>query len=210
MDAYAVDGQLIQPTAAPGDIRFVDFNNDGQIDQSDRQYVGSPTPDFTFGFGGNVKWKNFDLNVYLQGTFGNKIYNVLRQNLEGMNSQINYSRATLNAWSPDNVNTNIPRPVINDPNLNSQTSERFLEDGSYLRIKTLQVGYTLPETLLGPLKIQNCRFYASVDNLFTITDYKGYNPDLGRAGSVLNRGVDFGQVAYPLSRTILGGIQLSF
>ena len=208
--AHSRNDQLIQPNALPGDIRFVDFNNDGQIDQNDRQNLGSPTPDFTFGFGGNLEWKSFDLNVFFQGTYGNKIYNGLRQDLEGMNYDVNYSVSTLNAWTPDNTNTNIPRAVLNDPNFNSQTSDRFLENGSYLRFKTLQLGYNFSESILESLNIAKFRLYLSADNLFTITDYKGYNPDLGRSGSILDRGVDFGEVAYPLARTFMGGIQLSF
>jgi hypothetical protein len=136
-------------------------------------------------------------------------YNGLRQDLESMNLNFNYAKSTLNAWTPDN-HTDFPRAVINDPNLNSQTSDRFLENGSYLRFRTLQLGYTLPETALQAAKISSCRLYLSFDNLFTITDYKGYNPDLGRTGSVLDRGVDFGHAAYPLARTSMLGVQLSF
>jgi len=210
VDSYKNNGRLIQPSARPGDIRFVDYNKDGQIDQNDRQYLGSPTPKFSYGFGGNLGWKSFDVNIFFQGTHGNKIYNGIRQNLESMNLDHNYSRTTLNAWTSENTNTTIPRAVINDPNLNSQTSDRFLESGSYLRFKTLQVGYTFSDSLLESLKINSFRVYVSFDNLFTITNYTGYNPDLGRGGSVLDRGVDFGHVAYPLARTSMIGVQLSF
>ncbi|HEY9257134.1 TonB-dependent receptor, partial [Chitinophaga sp.] len=135
-------GQLIQPAAKPGDIKFFDANGDGSISNSDRVDCGSPFPSFDYGLGLNVAAYNFDLNIFMQGTKGNKIYNGLRQDLEGMNLEFNYSRATLNAWTPENTHTNIPRAVIDDPNLNSQTSSRFLEDGSYFRLKTLQLGYT--------------------------------------------------------------------
>ena len=209
INAYTKDGVLIQKNAKPGDIKFVDFNNDGKIDQNDRQFFGSPTPKFAYGFGGNITWKGIDLNIYFQGTYGNKIYNGLRQDLEGMNVNINWSKTTLNAWTPEN-HTDFPRAVINDPNSNSQTSSRFLEDGSYLRLKTLQVGYTLPKDILTQIKISNCRIYLSVDNLLTFTKYSGLNPDLGRSGSILDRGVDFGHVAYPLSRTAMIGAQISF
>ncbi|WP_335965737.1 TonB-dependent receptor [Galbibacter sp. PAP.153] len=210
VNAHTQDGQLIQPNAQPGDIRFVDYNNDGQIDEDDRQFLGSPTPDFSYGLGGSFTYKNFDLNLFFQGTQGNKIYNGVRQDLEGMNLEYNYAKTTLNAWTPTNTDTNMPRAVINDPNLNSRTSDRFLEDGSYFRFKTLQFGYTLPENVLSAAKINRCRIYISLDNIFTITDYKGYNPDLGRTGSVLDRGVDFGHVAYPLSRTFMTGVEFSF
>lgn len=210
INAHSQDGELIQPNAQPGDIRFIDHNNDGQIDEDDRQFAGSPTPDLSYGLGGNFQWKRFDLNMFFQGTHGNKIYNGLRQDLEGMNLEYNYAKSTLNAWTADNQNTSMPRAVINDPNQNARTSDRFLEDGSYFRFKTLQLGYSLPETTLEKVGIKHCRIYVSMDNIFTITDYKGYNPDLGRSGSVLDRGVDFGHVAYPLSRTFLTGIQFSF
>lgn len=210
VDAHTHNGNPIQPNARPGDIRFVDANNDGQIDQNDRQYAGSPNPNFTFGFGGNAQWKNVDLNLFFQGTYGNMIYNGLRQDLEGMNLEFNYAKSTLQAWTPENTNTEIPRAVINDPNLNAQTSDRFLESGSYLRLRTLQVGYTLPASLLDRWSISNCRIYLSFDNLFTLTSYKGYNPDLGRTGSVLDRGVDFGHIAYPLATTSMLGVQVSF
>ncbi len=210
INEYSQDGELIQPNAEPGDIRFVDYNNDGQIDENDRQFLGSPNPDFSFGFGGNFEYKGFDMNLFFQGTYGNKIYNGLRQDLEGMNRDINYAQSTLNAWTPENMNTDIPRAMITDPNQNSRTSSRFLEDGSYLRFKTIQFGYTFNESTLESLGVDNLRLYVSGDNIFTITDYQGYNPDLGRGGSILDRGVDFGHVAYPLSRTFMGGIQLSF
>ncbi len=215
INAYTKGGQLIQPNAKPGDIKFQDANGDGVIDQNDRQYVGSPTPDFTFGFGGNASWRNFDLTIFFQGTQGNKIYNGFRQDLESMSLEENYAKTTLNAWTPTNTNTDMPRAVINDPNYNSQTSTRFLENGSYLRFKTLQFGYSLPKATLEKAKITNCRLYVSFDNLFTITGYKGFNPDIGRSDtglpySVLDRGVDFGHVAYPLPRTSMFGVQLSF
>ncbi|NIJ43905.1 TonB-linked SusC/RagA family outer membrane protein [Wenyingzhuangia heitensis] len=210
IDNYTKDGNLIQPNAKPGDIKFQDYNNDGKIDQNDRQYLGSPTPDFSFGFGGNFAWKGFDMKLYFQGTHGNKIYNGLRQDLEGMDAEYNYATSTLNAWTPTNTNTSMPRAVINDPNRNDQTSSRFLEDGSYLRFKTFQLGYSFSDSVLKNLGLNNLRLYVSADNIFTITKYKGFNPDLGGTGSVLDRGVDFGSLAYPLSSTFLTGVQLSF
>ncbi|NJB82704.1 TonB-dependent receptor [Wenyingzhuangia aestuarii] len=210
IDDYTKNGNLIQPNAQPGDVRFIDYNNDGKIDQNDRQYLGSPTPDFTFGFGGNFEWRGFDMRLYFQGTHGNKIYNGLRQDLEGMDAEYNYASSTLNAWTPTNTNTSMPRAVINDPNRNDQTSSRFLEDGSYLRFKTFQLGYSFSKPLLKQVGLTNLRLYVSADNLFTITKYKGFNPDLGSNGSILSRGVDFGSLAYPLSSTFLTGIQLTF
>lgn len=208
INSYSKNGKLIQPNAAPGDIKFFDANGDGQINDQDKVYEGSPFPKFEYGFGLNASIANFDIAAFFQGTYGNKIYNGLRQDLESMSLEFNYSTTTLNAWTPQN-HTNIPRAVINDPNFNDRTSSRFLESGSYLRMKTLQIGYTLMEGLTKKLKITSLRAYLSADNLFTITNYTGFNPDIGRAGSIFDRGVDFGHVAYPLAKTLSVGVQLS-
>jgi TonB-dependent starch-binding outer membrane protein SusC len=207
--AYAKNGNPIQPNAKAGDMKFVDYNDDGKIDQNDRQYCGSPTPKLSYGFGANAAWKGLDINFFLQGTYGNKIYNGLRQDLEGMNVNYNWSSTTLNAWTSAK-HSDMPRAVFGDPNYNDQTSDRFLENGSYLRLKSVQMGYTLPNIWVSKAKIDKCRIYLNIDNLFTITKYKGYNPDIGRSGSILDRGVDYGHVAYPLAKTYLIGLQLSF
>jgi hypothetical protein len=203
------NGNLIQPNASPGDIRFVDANGDGMISDEDKQYCGSAFPKFSYGFGFNGRWKGFDLNMFFQGTVGNKIYNGLRMDLDGMNLEFNYSKATLNAWTPEH-HTDFPRAVIDDPNYNTRVSDRFLESGTYLRMRSLQLGYTLPTALLHRVGADGLRAYVSFDNLFTITGYKGYNPDIGRSSSILDRGVDFGHVEYPLARTATIGVQLNF
>lgn len=208
IDAYQKNGVLIQPNAKPGDIKYLDANGDGQINDQDKVFLGSPFPNFEYGFGFNASMFNFDINAFFQGTQGNKIYNGLRQDLESMSLEFNYSTTTLNAWTPQNTNTTVPRAVINDPNFNDQTSSRFLESGSYLRLKTLQIGYTITDRMKKRLKIGSLRAYVSGDNLFTVTKYTGFNPDLGRTGSIFDRGVDFGHVAYPLARTISVGLQL--
>lgn len=201
-------GNVIQPNAHAGDIKFLDANGDGQINDQDKVFMGSPFPNFEYGFGFNLSYHSFDVNAFFQGTQGNKIYNGLRQDLESMSLEFNYSTTTLKAWTPQNTNTTVPRAVIDDPNFNDQTSSRFLESGSYLRLKTLQVGYTLGDVLKRKLKINSLRVYVSGDNVFTITKYTGFNPDLGRTGSIFDRGVDFGHVAYPLARTFSIGLQL--
>lgn len=209
IDAYVdKNGKKIQPNASPGDIKFLDANSDGIISNSDRVDAGSPFPNFEYGFGIKANAYNFDINIFIQGTSGNMIYNGLRQDMEGMNLEFNYSKTTLNAWTPQNHST-IPRAVINDPNFNTQTSSRFLEKGSYLRMRTLQIGYTIPETLTEKLKITSLRAYIGADNLFTITNYSGFNPDIGRTNSILDRGVDYGHVAYPIARVLSVGVQLS-
>ena len=208
VNKYSKNGILIQPNAAPGDVKFLDANGDGQISDLDRVDCGSPFPKFEFGFGLNASISNFDINLFFQGTSGNKIYNGLRMDLEATNLEFNYSTAMLNAWTPQNL-SNIPRAITSDPNFNDRTSSRFLEDGSYLRMKTLQIGYTFPEVFKTRMKISSLRAYISADNLFTITKYTGYNPDIGRTGSIFDRGVDFGHVAYPLAKTVSLGIQVS-
>ncbi|SDP82440.1 TonB-linked outer membrane protein, SusC/RagA family [Mucilaginibacter sp. OK268] len=212
IDSYTKNGKPIQPNAAPGDVKFQDTNGDGQINDNDKVNAGSPFPNFEYGFGINASMYGFDINMFFQGSQGNKIYNGLRQDLESTNLDFNYAQSMLNAWTPTN-HSNIPRAVTSDPNFNNRTSTRFLEDGSYLRMKTLQIGYTLNSALVKKMRITSLRVYASADNLFTITNYTGFNPDLGRAGTsqlnILDRGVDFGHVAYPLARTISLGIQLS-
>jgi TonB-linked SusC/RagA family outer membrane protein len=208
IDAYNKNGTLIQPNAAPGDIKFYDANGDGQISDEDKVYAGSPFPSFEYGFGINASFRNFDLNAYFQGTHGNKIYNGLRQDLESMSLEFNYATSTLNAWTPEK-HTDIPRAVTNDPNFNDRTSTRFLESGSYLRMKTLQIGYTIGDVLKSKFKITSLRAYVSADNLFTVSSYKGFNPDIGRTGTIFDRGVDYGHVAYPIARTLSFGLQLT-
>ncbi|WP_158795547.1 TonB-dependent receptor [Pedobacter sp. L105] len=209
INAYKKNGVLIQPNASPGDIKFLDANGDGQINDQDKVYSGSPFPKFEYGGGFNASIFNFDISAFFQGTQGNKIYNGNRQDLESMSLEFNYAATTLNAWTPAN-HTDFPRAVINDPNFNDRTSTRFLESGSYLRLKTLQLGYKLQEKVCKKIGVSALRAYVSADNLFTVTDYTGYNPDIGRSGSIFDRGVDFGEVSYPLAKTISIGLQVTF
>ncbi|UOE47769.1 TonB-dependent receptor [Mucilaginibacter sp. SMC90] len=205
---YSKNGKLIQPNAAPGDIKFLDANGDGQINDQDKVDLGSPFPKLEYGLGLNASYGDFDINLFFQGVYGNKIYNGLRQDLESMSLEFNYSAATLNAWTPANHST-IPRAVINDPNFNDRTSSRFLESGSYLRMKTLQVGYKFSSPFMKRINVSSLRAYFSADNIFTHTNYTGLNPDIGRTGSILDRGVDYGFSAYPLARTFSLGLQLT-
>lgn len=207
--AHSKDGVLIQPNAKPGDIKYLDANGDGMISDLDRVNCGSPFPDVEFGLGFNGNMYGFDLSVYFQGVTGNKIYNGMRHELEGMTLGQNYSKATLNAWTPENRSTSMPRAVINDPNYNSYSSSRFLEDGSYVRLKTLQIGYNFEKSIIQKIYLGSLRVYMSADNLFTITGYKGSNPDLGGKDEILNRGVDFSKGSYPLARTFTFGLQVS-
>jgi TonB-linked SusC/RagA family outer membrane protein len=207
--AHSKDGNLIQPNAEPGDIRFVDFNNDGQINDEDRQYVGSAFPDFSLGLTAGFDWKGLDMNLFFDGVFGNTLYNYARVRTEQMLEVQNFASTVKDAWTPTNTNTDMPRFVAGDPNGNARrVSDRWIEDGTYFRLKTLELGYTLTDRLLTSNKIDRLRIYTAFENLFTITNYTGYTPDLGQSGSVLTNGVDAGR--YPVPRTFMIGLQLDF
>ncbi len=202
------DGELIQPNAQVGDIRFIDANDDGQIDGNDRIYCGSPFPKYEYGLRIEGAWRFLDASIYLQGTHGNKIYNGIRTYTESAIYTCEYSTDLLNSYS-FNTESDIPRLDLNDPNGNGvDNSDRFLEDGSYLRLKTVQIGFTLPQRWTNRLSVQQCRFYIGANNLVTWTDYKGYNPDIGGGSSISSRGVDFRQ--YPLNRSYHIGLQMNF
>ncbi len=207
IQSHSKDGKLIQPRAKVGDIRYVDFNGDGQIDGGDRQFCGSPFPDFEYGIRLQGEWRGLDMSMFFQGTQGGKIYNGVKTYTETVRVNTNYTKETLNSFT-FNPQSNFPRLDIDDPNDNgADYSNRFLENGSYFRCKTVQLGYTLPEKLTKKAFIERCRIYVAGENLFTITDYSGYNPDI--AGNGLgSRGVDFR--SYPLSKTYQIGVQLNF
>lgn len=206
VQAYCKDGVLIQPSAKPGDIRFKDINGDGSINDDDRVYCGSPFPDFTYAFNGSVSYKRFDLSFQLQGVVGNKIYNATRQELENVTYGSNYLSTVLDHWTETNHNAKTPRLIWTDPNQNARTeSTRFLESGTYLRLRTVQLGYNLPENFFGFFK--TFRVYFEADNIFTITPYSGYSPDVN-SGNVYQRGFD--EFIYPNNRTYMVGINLTF
>ena len=185
----------------------MDYNNDGKIDGSDRQYCGSPFPDFDYGLRLEGSWKFLDASVYFQGTQGNKIYSGIRTYSESAIYTSNYSTALLNSYT-FNPNSDIPRLDMSDPNGNGvDNSDRFLEDGSYLRLKSLQLGFTLPKKISDRLAIDKFRLFVGADNMLTWTNYKGYNPDIGN-NSMTSRGIDFRQ--YPLNKSYHIGLQLTF
>jgi len=195
-----------------GDIRYVDMNKDGKITQDDYTVIGSPLPDFTYGITFNFYFKNFDLNLFAQGVQGNQIYNNLYRVMMGPWG-VNHHIDILKSWTPENINTTIPRIEESSQNYNKQAlSDRWIEDGSYLRLKTMSLGYTLPKKLSSRFLIQNLRVYATVQNLLTLTKYKGFDPEIsqsvGWATGGLDMGVDNGN--YPQPRTVLFGLNLSF
>lgn len=207
VEAYSKDGVKIQPTAQAGDIRFKDTNDDGTIDDKDRVYCGSPFPDFTFSVNGNLTWKNFDASATFQGVAGNKIYNATRQTLEDATKGTNFLASTLDYWTPDNLNAAHPRLTWDDPNRNTRAeSDRYLENGSYLRLRNLQIGYTFPQQWFKGY-IQKARVYANAENLFTITGYTGYTPDVN-ADNARYRGFD--NFIYPTNRVFMLGLNVTF
>lgn len=207
VDAYAKDGKKIQPAAEPGDIKFVDANNDGVINDDARVFQGSPFPDFTFALNGNMRYKNFDLSIGLQGVLGNKIYNATRQTLEDVTKGSNFLASCLDYWTPENKNASHPRLTWDDPNRNTRAeSDRYLENGSYLRLRSVQLGYTFPQTWFKGA-IQHARVYINAENLFTITSYSGYSPDVN-ADNANYRGFD--NFIYPTNRTFMLGLNVTF
>ncbi|MFA5419407.1 MAG: TonB-dependent receptor, partial [Bacteroidales bacterium] len=202
---------------APGDIRFKDLSGpdgkpDGIIDSYDRTFLGSYLPKFTYGLNYSGNYKRFDFSVFFQGVYGNKIYNGTKVTTQGMLRLFNAGTEVLDAWTLTNTDTDIPRAISGDPNQNARTSDRFIEKGSYLRLKTLTIGYTIPMSALTNGNVTNIRFYASGQNLLTLTNYDGYDPEIGAYNgngiTLLNNGIDYGMVPSP--RTILGGIQINF
>jgi TonB-dependent starch-binding outer membrane protein SusC len=198
----------------PGDLKFKDLNHDGKIDNSDRTFLGSFIPKFTYAFNLGANYKNFDASVFFQGVQGNKIYNATRVVEEGMVRFFNAGVNVLNAWTPKNTNTQIPIARSGDPNQNARPSARFLEDGSYLRLKNLMIGYTIPGKTLetvGKGVVKSFRIYVSAQNILTFTSYTGYDPEVGNhnpGGSTLTNGIDY--AVYPQPKAFQVGIQANF
>lgn len=194
------DGTIIQPDAVPGDLKFADVNDDGKIDANDRKFIGDPTPDWSFGFSFNLKYKAFDALLFAQGVAGNQIFNAMRR-LDIKTA--NWTADALDRFTSENPSTTYPRLDSDDPNRNfSNPSSFFLSNGSYLRIKTFQIGYTVPRTVIQRIGIENLRVYVSSNNLLTITKYNGFDPEIGGGSYGIDRGV------YPQARAILFGINL--
>lgn len=199
VDNYAV--QIVGGTA-PGDIKFKDLDNSGIIDANDRTYIGNPSPSWTFSLNNTFAYKNFDLQVFFQGVAGNDIYNASRIWQESMSIPQNQTTKVLDRWTGEGTSNTVPRAVFSDPNQNVRHSTRFVEDGSYLRLKNLTLGYTLPTSLTQKAFMNNLRFYVSCQNLFTLTKYSGFDPEVGVGG------VDLG--TYPVTRTISFGVNVRF
>ncbi|TLP71943.1 SusC/RagA family TonB-linked outer membrane protein [Maribacter sp. ACAM166] len=198
--------------AVLGDMNFVDLNSDGLINDDDQTYLGSAIPDFEYSLAINMDYKNFDLSIFIQGVEGNELWNGKRyhQVLDGTRGL--KRREALDAWTPQNTNTIVPRATIRDLALNKRPSDYLVEDGSYLRLKAVQLGYTLPSDIVKKLYLSKLRFYIAGQNLLTFTDYQGYDPELGRplngSGSLFDSGVN--RRAYPNNQNLLLGVQVGF
>ncbi len=206
------DGALLQPNAVPGDFRFTDINGDGLLTDADQTSLGSPYPDFIYGFTSTFEFKGFDLNFFIQGSQGNEIVNATtRYDLRVSNLQ----QRRWDRWTEENPSETEPRVGLTDINGNFRFSDYFVEDGSFLRLKTLQLGYTLPTALTKKAFINKVRFYVSAQNLFTFTRYTGLDPEIGKRNSFdnsiaanLDYGIDRG--LYPQAKIFIGGINLQF
>ncbi len=190
-----------------GDIKYRDINNDGVIDNDDRTVIGNPHPDFTFGFQNSVSYKNFDLSTFLQGSYGNDVFNAVNRTLTAANAYyVNQSPSVLDYWSVDNPDASAPRLARNDtPNIN--ISDRYIEDGSYLRIQNVTLGYTLSNDFSERIGLNKLKIYGSVQNLYTFTNYSGYDPEVGSYNqNALLMGLDNGR--YPSPRTFTLGLNV--
>ncbi len=204
------------PGTSPGDLKFADLSGpggkpDNVVDANDRTYIGSFLPKFTYSLTFNATYKNFDASVFFQGVEGNKIFDADRIIMEGMPRLFNSDTRVLNAWTTSNTNTDMPRAISGDPNNNGRPSTRWIEDGSYLRLKNLMIGWSLPEHVLQNLThnaISHFRIYLASQNLLTFTGYKGWDPEVGSKNGTLTNGVDYGQ--YPQARSFQFGLQVGF
>jgi TonB-linked SusC/RagA family outer membrane protein len=212
-----VDASPTQSTGTrPGDLKFRDISGpdgkpDGVITADDRTFIGNYLPDFTYSINFSGSYKNFDASLFFQGVQGNKVFNATRIITEGMARLFGSGTEVLNAWTPGNTNTNVPRAISGDPNQNVRPSTRWIEDGSYLRLKNIAIGYTIPGTFLQSVTkgaVSNFRVYISSQNLLTFTKYKGWDPEIGTKNTTLTNGIDYGQ--YPAARSFQFGIQAGF
>ena len=203
VDSHAVQmpGSNSATSTAPGDIRFKDLNNDGVINDKDRTVIGNPNPKFTFSLNNTFNYKNFDLTIFLQGSYGNDIFNANRMYTEAMSIIQNQSSAVLGRWTGEGTSNNIPRAIYGDPNQNSRVSDRYIEDGSYLKIKNINLSYTLPKAVFGQ-NFNSVKIFVSAQNLVTWTKYSGFDPE------VPVNGIDNG--TYPITRTVSLGLNIGF
>ncbi|WP_238474489.1 TonB-dependent receptor [Maribacter algarum] len=210
-DAEAAAANDASGNPVAGDLRFKDLDGDGDIDVDDQTFIGSAIPNFEYGFNFGANYKQWDLNLFFNGVSGNTLLNSNRYR-GFFDTDGNYLAEALNAWTPSNTNTTIPRNTQADNGFNRRMSDFYLENGAYFRLRNAQIGYSLSDSFLDKIKLSKLRLYVSAINLFTITDYTGYYPEIGRNGrggsSQFNLGIDEGTT--PTGRTFQLGLQVSF
>ncbi|MDO5105885.1 TonB-dependent receptor [Capnocytophaga sp.] len=191
-----------------GDIVYRDVNGDGRVTVSDKTYIGDPNPDFTFGLTNDFSYKNFSLSVFLQGSYGNDIYNASRIETEGMHNQRNQSTEVLHRWTTPGQITHVPRAFAGTKNI--LASSRWVEDGSYLRVKSVTLSYNVPTQSLERLGIRKIQPYFTAQNLFTLTNYKGFDPEVNQFANANTPvlGIDWG--TYPQTKTFIFGVNVEF
>ena len=201
----------------PGDVKFKDVNGDGVINEKDRTFLGSAIPKYTFGTTANVEYKNFDLSVFFQGTYGNKLYLQVNQDIEGFYRAFNVTQRVYNErWHGEGTSNTMPRVSWLGSSNNKTPSSRFLEDGSYVRLKNVQVGYTLPSKIISRFHISSLRVYLTGQNLWTLTKYTGLDPEMNTSDNLngekyrgdVAAGIDWG--TYPSAKSFILGVNLNF
>ncbi len=210
-----VNSHAKQSGSAPGEMRFKDVNGDGQITADDRTYIGDPFPNFIYGFSGNASYKNFDLNIGFQGVQGKQLYNSQRAYLESMTGEFGQMATVVDRWRGEGTSNMLPKPLRGSRSVRSLGLSKFVEDASYLRLQSIQIGYSMPSRWSSRLGINKLRAFFNGQNLLTFTDYINYNPDiLGGSGynddsrDPLALGVDMGAV--PIPAVYQFGLQISF
>jgi len=208
--SYPQFGSAVAPNETwLGDVRYADMNSDQVIDSKDLTFIGSPIPDFTFGFTNNLRYRDLDLSVFLQGSYGAEIFNFMRWQLERMNNvYYNQLRTVMDRYTATNTDGELPRFTNTNTN-NTAMSDRYVEDGSFVRIQNIPLGYKLPRTVINRVKMNNLRLFVTVQNLYTFTKYTGYDPEVGSYNnSIRLMNVDAGH--YPNPRTYMGGVSVEF
>jgi hypothetical protein len=189
-----------------GDRKYVDTDGNDTITANDKTNIGNVQPKFIYSFSNTFTYKNFDLFIFFQGSYGNKVYNLLQEELELTNLGQNGSSVLLQRWTPTNPNNTIPRASYSPV---AQVLDRYMQNGSYLRLKTISLGYTFSSHIIGKISAKQIRLYVSAQNLLTVTKYTGYDPEVNTFGqNNLLQGIDFG--AYPNSRSFLAGLNVTF
>ncbi len=200
--AVQVQGTSSSNSTSPGDVRFKDLNNDGLITDADRTFIGNPNPDFSASLNNTITYGNFSLSVYLQGVYGNDIFNANRLYNEAMSITTNQSTAVLGRWTGPGTSNGVPRAIYGDPNNNNRASSRYIEDGSYLRIKNVTLSYKIPTDSMKNKTFDYAKVYLSGQNLFTFTKYNGFDPEVSTNGIDNN--------IYPVTRIVSLGLNVGF